>query len=207
MVPMTTQDFLRGYLLYFVMPLWVLAGLADWLCHRRARIEKTSGVRESAIHLLMMAEAGVCVLMGLFLEITGLVLACMTLAWLAHEATSYWDVSYAHGRRQVGPVEQRVHDYMGVIPLLALSLVAALHWPQALAWVGLGPEPLRLSLAWKAQPLPVGYVALLLGAVLLFNIATYAEEFVRCVQTSDRPERPVGRKFAASPHPSEGDVL
>ena len=31
-------------LLYFVMPLWLLAGFADWLCHRRSDIAHTACV-------------------------------------------------------------------------------------------------------------------------------------------------------------------
>jgi hypothetical protein len=29
---------------WFVMPVWIGAGLADWWCHRRSDIEHTSGV-------------------------------------------------------------------------------------------------------------------------------------------------------------------
>jgi hypothetical protein len=187
---MNTDDFLRGYLLYFVLPLWLLAGIADWSCHRATRIEATSGTKESFIHLLMMGEAGVCVLMGLFLEITGLVLLVMVGAWVAHEATSFWDVSYAHGRRYVGPIEQRVHDYMGVVPLLALSIVLALHWPQALAWFGAGPEPLRLSLELKNDPLPIAYVVALLGGILLLSIIPFMEEFLRCLRSGAKRPAP-----------------
>jgi cytochrome c oxidase assembly factor CtaG len=46
-------------LLYFVMPVWFLAGVADWLCHRATDIEHTAGAKESFIHLLMFAEIAV----------------------------------------------------------------------------------------------------------------------------------------------------
>jgi len=49
----------RRYLLYFTVPLWVIVGSLDYLCHRRTKIETTSGTLESAIHALMMAEAGI----------------------------------------------------------------------------------------------------------------------------------------------------
>src|SRR4051794_40500348 len=111
----------QSYLMYVVMPLWLLAGVADWLCHRAARIECTTGPSESVIHLLMLAEGGIAVLMGLFLEINALVLTIMVMAFIAHEATSYWDVSYATARRKVSPIEQRVHDYLAVMPFMALS--------------------------------------------------------------------------------------
>ena len=43
-------------LLYFILPLWLAAGFADYLCHRASRIETTAGYKESLIHLLMFAE-------------------------------------------------------------------------------------------------------------------------------------------------------
>ena len=32
-------------LMYFVLPIWLLAGFADWLCHRASHIESTTGAR------------------------------------------------------------------------------------------------------------------------------------------------------------------
>lgn len=56
-------------LMYFIVPLWLIAGFADWLCHRASHIEKTAGVKESALHLLQFAEIGLGLLAALFLEI------------------------------------------------------------------------------------------------------------------------------------------
>src|SRR5437016_10161022 len=53
-------------LLYFVMPVWFLAGLADYLCHRATDIAHTAGPKESVIHLLMFAEIAIPLLMCLF---------------------------------------------------------------------------------------------------------------------------------------------
>ena len=44
------DDATRRALQWFVMPVWIGAGLADWWCHRRTDIERTAGTRESAIH-------------------------------------------------------------------------------------------------------------------------------------------------------------
>jgi hypothetical protein len=46
-------------LMYFVLPLWLVAGFADYLCHRAANIEGTSGVKETLLHLLQFAEMAV----------------------------------------------------------------------------------------------------------------------------------------------------
>ena len=47
-------------LMYFVLPVWFIAGFADWICHRATSIETASGVKELAIHALMWA-LGECV--------------------------------------------------------------------------------------------------------------------------------------------------
>ncbi|MFF2147015.1 hypothetical protein [Kitasatospora sp. NPDC058190] len=52
------EDASRRFLLYGVLPLWFAPAVADWAMHRRTRIEDTSGLRESLVHTLMMAEAG-----------------------------------------------------------------------------------------------------------------------------------------------------
>ena len=78
----------RRLLLGGVMPLWLGAGLADWYLHRRTRIEETSGARESAIHMLLFAQAGVPVLLGLFCEVNAGVLASAYGAAAAHSATA-----------------------------------------------------------------------------------------------------------------------
>jgi hypothetical protein len=43
-------------LMYFVLPVWLAAGFADYLCHRAASIETRSGWRETLLHLLQFGE-------------------------------------------------------------------------------------------------------------------------------------------------------
>jgi hypothetical protein len=49
----------QAVLMYFVLPLWLAAGFADYLCHRAAAIEATSGWKESLLHLIQLGEMGV----------------------------------------------------------------------------------------------------------------------------------------------------
>ncbi|WP_225769922.1 hypothetical protein [Inquilinus sp. Marseille-Q2685] len=177
-------DPLLAVLLYFILPLWFVAGLADWLCHRATSIEATTGAKESLIHLLMFAEVAVSLLAALFLEINALVIALMIVAFLAHEATALWDVGYAVTRREVTPFEQHVHSFLEMLPLMATAFVAVLHWPQVLALFGLGPEPARFDLTWKQEPLPVAYIAVVLTAALLFELLPYLEELWRGLRTA-----------------------
>ena len=122
------EDATRRALQWFVVPIWIGAGLADWWCHRRTTIERTAGTTESAIHSAMMAEAGVPAMLGLFCEVNAGVLG-LTYATLAvHELTAIWDVAYADGRREVTPTEQHVHGFLERVPLMATLLLTVLHW-------------------------------------------------------------------------------
>ncbi|MGX8012790.1 diguanylate cyclase [Mesorhizobium sp. ORM8.1] len=145
-------------LMYFVLPVWLVAGFADWLCHRATHIETTTGAKESLIHLLMFAEVGVPLLAAMFLEVNALIIAVMIVAFLIHEATAMWDVRYATTARTVGPVEQHVHSFLEMIPLMGIISVVALHWSQFLALFGFGSEPARYDITWKQQQLPVSYI-------------------------------------------------
>ncbi|MBA1144741.1 diguanylate cyclase [Mesorhizobium neociceri] len=166
-------------LMYFVLPVWLAAGFADWLCHRATHIETTTGAKESLIHLLMFAEVGVPLLAAMFLEVNALVIAVMIVAFFIHEATAMWDVRYATSARTVGPVEQHVHSFLEMIPLMGIISVVSLHWGQFLALFGFGSEPARYDIAWKQQQLPVSYIATVMIVILLFEFLLYLEEFVR----------------------------
>ena len=184
----------RNYLLYVVLPLWVVAGLADYLTHRRTQIEYTSGTKESALHALQLSEAGVPVMMGLVFDINALVILVMIAALALHEATALWDLSYTTGRRYISPFEQHVHSFLEVLPLMAVSFVTILYWNQFLALWGLGPEAARWELRLKPDPLPAGYLAALLGAVGVFIVLPFGEELWRCLRVARRrPERQKGR--------------
>jgi hypothetical protein len=166
-------------LMYFVLPVWLAAGFADWLCHRASHIESTRGAKESAIHLLMFAEVGVPLLAAMFLEINALIITITIVAFILHEATAMWDVRYATTARTVSPIEQHIHSFPEMIPLMAIIGVVSIHWPQFLALFGAGSEAPRFDIAWKPQALPVAYILVTFAVILLFEFLPYVEEFVR----------------------------
>lgn len=166
-------------LMYFVLPIWLIAGFADWLCHRATHIESTTGAKESLIHLLMFVEVGIPLLAAMFLEINSLVIAAMMIVFLIHEATAIWDVRYATTARTVSPIEQHVHSFLEMIPLMGLVSVVTLHWDQFQALFGAGTENARFDLAWKSQQLPVAYIAIVMSVILLFELLPYLEELLR----------------------------
>ena len=180
------SDPVQFALLYFIMPLWFLAGVADWLCHRASDIEHTTGAKESIIHLLMFAEVGIPLMGALLLQINALIIAVMIAMFLLHEATALWDVSYAVTRRNVTPIEQHVHSFLEMLPLMALAFVSILHWPQFLALFGLGSEAPSFDLQWKHPSLPVAYVTVVLVAALVLELLPYLEELVRGIRAAHR---------------------
>lgn len=169
----------RHFLMYVLVPLWLVAGLADWVCHRASRIEKTSGLKESLLHLLLLGEAGVPILAALFLQINAPVIGLMLGALVLHQATSLWDVSFTSKRREITPIEQHVHTYLEMIPMMAVTFVSLLHWPsvqELFARRGRRDMTIRL----KEDPLPAPYIAATLGAVAVFAILPFLEEARRC---------------------------
>ena len=175
----------RTVLMYFVLPLWLLAGFADWLCHRASSIATTAGPKESLIHLLMLTEMAIPVTAAMALEVNALVILVMIVCWAVHEVTAIWDVVYAHDKREITPIEQWVHTYLGVLPLLSLVLVVVLNWHQFLALFGMGPEVARFEIVLKEPPLPWGYVLSIIGAVMLLEVLPYLEELVRGLRAND----------------------
>lgn len=180
--PCDTEQANRRFLLYGVLPLWCVPAVADWLMHRRTRIEDTTGARESALHALMMTEAGIPVALGLFARVNPLVLTVGAGAAAVHGATALWDVALATGDREVRPVEQHIHSFLEVLPLTALALTGCLHADQVRAAVrgGRGRDDWRLLP--KDRPLSGRYPAGIGAAVGCCVVLPYAEEMVRCLR-------------------------
>jgi hypothetical protein len=172
------DDATRRLLQYVVVPLWIGAGFADWACHRRTSIETTAGVQESAVHALMMTEAGIPSTLGLFLEVNAGVLAMTLAAFGLHQATAIWDVAYADERRTVTPTEQHVHGLLEQGPAMATAFLLALHCDQARALFGLAPSGPCGERSVSAVPRAIASAsfASVAGLVAL----PYGEELLRC---------------------------
>ena len=122
---MRTDEILVAILMYVVLPLWLAAGFADYICHRASHIERTSGWKESMLHLVQFGEMAVPVLAALFLEIKSGVILIMMAFLILHQATAIWDVQYASETREVCPTEQHVHSVLEMLPFTGLLLVIA----------------------------------------------------------------------------------
>ena len=170
-----TSSLTRRFLLYYIIPIWLAAGVADWICHRGSAIEQTTGAKESLMHLLMLAEVSIPVTAGFFLEVTAPIAALMIAAFLAHEVTALWDVSYAVTAPNVTPTEQHVHSFLEMVPLMAISFIAVLHWPQFCAIAGISRGACRSVDPCQGQALTGGLYSNIarrhrdLGGVALFG--------------------------------------
>jgi hypothetical protein len=174
---------LLRYLVYGLLPAWFIPGLLDWNAHRRSRIERNAGTRESLIHLLMMTEVGVPITLALLFEINPLMLTIMLSSIAAHEATALWDVTTAeHSGRRVTVWEQHVHSFLESLPIMAASALGCMHWRQVRELIGGARSRDAWRLRWKQQPLPGGYLAAVGGGVVVAIAVPYGEELLRCVR-------------------------
>lgn len=133
---MDLRTALLGLLIWVLYPLWLLAGAADYFCHRGTDIERNSGAIESWLHFAQFACIGIALVLAVSFEITWPVWLLMFIAVAAHSALSFLDVRYTTGRRYISPFEQQVHGYLEVIPVIAVCLIGTLHWPQSQARTG-----------------------------------------------------------------------
>jgi ABC-type amino acid transport system permease subunit len=171
------DELLVGLLQYGVFPLWVVAGFADYCCHRVTRIEQTTGRAESSLHAAQYLQIVAGVALTLVLEVTSLVLVLVIALALLHLVTGYLDIAYTTGRRYISPVEQHVHSYMEMLPLGATALLVVLYWsPFAAIFNG---DAGSWSMAHRQQALPTGAVAAIAVGLALAGLAV-AEEYWRC---------------------------
>jgi hypothetical protein len=175
---------IRHYLLFFLLPLWIIAGFTDYVLHKQTRIEETAGTKESILHAVQLGEAGIPALFALLLDINALIIVIMLTGLLLHEITAIVDVSYASRRRYVSPFEHHVHSFMEILPLIAVSLVTTLYWNQFVALFGIGSDRPRFELHPKAQPISTAYLLVLLTCIACFIVLPYAEELWRCLRAA-----------------------
>jgi hypothetical protein len=161
-----------SWLAWAALPLWLAAGGADWLCHRRARIERTSGAGESLLHIVLFLLVAIPIALALFYEMTALLMAIAAVAVVAHMACSWWDTAFSQPRRYIAPIEQMVHSHLEMLPLFGLAIVTGLYWDSGARQWALVP---------RASAVPAtGLVLSGLALGLLFIL----EELWRCLRAT-----------------------
>lgn len=192
-VTVDVGDATTRYLLYGLLPGWFVPGLADWVMHRRTRIEDTAGTKESLIlphclkgvggaPTLMMAEVGLPIALTLRYEVNPLLLTVQLGAAAVHEATALWDVRTAvDSDREVRPVEQHIHSFLESLPFGGLSALMCLHADQVRSLLRGGRgDPDAWRLVPRRRPLSPGYLAAVGAAIGACVLLPYGEELLRC---------------------------
>ncbi|CAL9605923.1 diguanylate cyclase [Streptomyces sp. enrichment culture] len=176
------------YLLYGLLPSWFVPGVADWVMHRRTRIEETTGTKESAVHSLMMAEVGVPIALTLRYEVNPLLLTVQLAGAAAHEATALWDVRMAtNSDREVKPIEQHIHSFLESLPFGALASLMCLHADQVKSLLRGGRgSPDAWRLVPRRPPPSRAYIAGIAAAIGTCVLLPYGEELLRCRRAARR---------------------
>jgi len=180
--PSAGDKAMRRLTAWFIVPLWIGAGFADYLWHRRTRIETTSGLEEGLTHSLMMLEAAPPVLAPLFLEINAGVLAWMTALSVLHEATVLFDLWFTAPRRAIPAGEQVTHTFLEAPPFLVTAAAISTHWDQFRALFGRGSERPRFQIRLQHPSVPVSNIIAMFATLTLLGALPHADELRRCIQ-------------------------
>jgi hypothetical protein len=171
---------MRRFIGYFVLPVWLASGFLDYIWHRRTKIETTTGPSESLLHTLMMVEGAPAVLGALFLEVNAGVIAIILTASVLHELTAIWDVASTAPQRTILPAEQHIHSFLEMVPFCVASAAVAMHWDQARALFGCGPDQPDYGLRFRRPAIPWQYMLAIMSAFVLFGGLPHLEELRRC---------------------------
>lgn len=175
--------------LFILLPLWSIAGFADWLCHRATQIETTSGLKESLMHSVMGIQVGIPIILCLQFEINVLVLLICIVAWVLHELVAHWDVHYTKDTRKISVWEMHAHSYLATLPLFMLIIVTVIKWPVFLQLISLDWQGQMTLTQAQQYPGGSGYFPAYILLVVTLGIIPYVEENLRCLRVYLRQKR------------------
>lgn len=167
------------HLLQNLVFLWIAMGFLDWVCHRKSKIEETTGLSESLFHLLQLFITAAGFAIAVFWPINVSTLFILSLLWSTHQFVTWIELSHVTGSRVITALEQMVHSFMEVLPLTAIMLLAVLMVGNI--HQGAAIEPLAYH--WE-DDLRFSILASL--GVLTFIAFPFLEEFLRCLRVRRR---------------------
>ena len=177
-----TYSLVFNIVLYGCLPLWLIMGFLDYICHRLSGIEKTTGIKESIYHAIMGVQIGIPIFLGLYLQINVLVLLLMFATLVLHEFLAHADVKYAKQTREISMLETHVHSFMETLPFFTVALIVCINWDAfidliTLNWSG------HLAFRPREQSLNANYIAGYVALLLFADVIPYIEEIIRCLRT------------------------
>jgi hypothetical protein len=179
---MNLEQAILGLILFGLLPLWMVAGFVDYLCHRASGIEFTTGVKECVLHIVMGFQVGIPVYLALICEVNVLITLLCLATLVAHEAVAIWDVRLATPVRRISTWETHAHAYLLTIPFYTFALVALRNWQvfvdtMTLDWSG------QLAFVMRDAPIgPKGYMGYYFAVVFGLGLLPYGNELYRCIK-------------------------
>ncbi|HJL96820.1 MAG TPA: hypothetical protein QF401_01590 [Candidatus Poseidoniaceae archaeon] len=168
-------------ILYVLLPLWGIASMLDWWCHKQTDIEATSGLHEANIHCLMGAQIGLPLVLSLIFEVNVLILLLCFAALIAHEFIAHYDVHYTTGKREISIWEVHAHNYLATLPFFLILLIIVRKWEVfldliTLNWAG------GFSFQLRQEPLGASgnYAAIYIATMSILVVVPYMQEWWRC---------------------------
>lgn len=163
----TTDVLLFDLVLYGCLPLWLIMGFVDYVCHRHSKIETSTGINESILHAVMGVQVGVPIFLGLFFKINALVYLIMFSVLILHEIVAHHDVKLAQNSRPISLAEVHAHSFLEVLPFAIVALIVCINWSGFVDFITLHWQG-NLVLEPKPNPLEKTYIA---GYVTLMLVA------------------------------------
>ncbi len=178
-------------ILYVLLPLWGIAGMLDWWCHRNTEIEKTSGLKEAYIHCLMGVQICIPLVLSLLFEVNVLIMLLCFVALIAHEVVAHYDVHFATGKREISIWEVHAHNYLATLPFFLILLIIVRKWEvfldmATLNWSG------GFSIEWRKEPLgnSGNYATFYMVLMGIFVVFPYMQEWWRCYTYEKKHGKP-----------------
>jgi hypothetical protein len=182
---LSTHDLLFNLILYVCMPAWLIFGFIDYYCHRKSKIEETTGWKESVLHAIMGLQVGIPVFLGLFFIINPLIYLIMFGVLIAHEWVAHHDVKYALNTRPISILETHAHSFLEVLPFVIVALIICIDWGSFVDLITFQWGGRNFMLIPKEKPLDQAYVAGYIALLLIADVLPYFEEFMRCWRKRD----------------------
>ncbi|MCK8047393.1 diguanylate cyclase [Shewanella sp. 1CM18E] len=181
---MDTSQLLINFLLFMLLPIWGIAGLADWFCHRATKIEHTSGVKETLMHSVMGIQIAIPLVLCLLYTVNVLILIICLFTWVLHEVVAHADVRYAAPKREISIWEMHAHNYLGTLPMYMLITIIIINWPQFINLISLNWQG-NMSLVPVETPHGgSAYFVSYLSFMAVVCVFPYIEENIRCIRVA-----------------------
>tara|TARA_Y100000758_G_scaffold219342_1_gene157956 strand:- start:398 stop:976 length:579 start_codon:yes stop_codon:yes gene_type:complete len=178
---MNTAELVLYIILYILLPLWGIAGMVDWWCHRQTEIEKTSGLHEAYVHCLMGIQIGIPVILSLLFEVNVLIMLLCIAALVAHEFIAHYDVQYTTGKREISIWEVHAHNYLATLPFFLFLLIIVRKWDTFIDLLTLNWGS-GFNLQWREETLGLSgnYAMIYIVTMTVFVVFPYLQECWRC---------------------------